>query len=242
MATAARKFSAVPDDSAGPSAEWPVISIPAAAARSLDGFRDWAHSDDFPQRGKVSFIQGEILIDMSPEELETHNKVKTEITSVLHRLCRELNLGTIYSDRTLLTNDAAELSTEPDGTFASWDAFRSGRLKRVPRKDHPDEFIELRGSPDWVLEILSRSSFAKDLKKLRLAYHRAAIPEYWLINALEKRIDFQILTYFPSGYVAAKNRQGWRRSAVFHHDFRLRRQRDELDDRQYVLEFKPANS
>jgi len=238
-ATVARKTSAILD-SAGPSAEWPVISIPAAAARSLDGFRDWAHSDDFPQRGKVSFIQGEILIDMSPEELETHNKVKTEITSVLHRLCRELNLGTFYSDRTLLTNDKADLSTEPDGTFASWDAFRSGRLKRAPRKDHPDEFIELRGSPDWVLEIVSRSSATKDTKRLRQAYHRAGIAAYWLINALEKQIDFQILTYRASGYVAAASRQGWRRSAVFACDFRLRRRRDELGDWQYVLESKPV--
>ena len=241
MATVARKTSP-PSISANSSAEWPAISIPAAAARSLDGFRDWAHSDDFPQRGRVSFIQGEILIDMSPEELETHNKVKTEITSVLHRLCRELNLGTFYSDRTLLTNDAADLSTEPDGTFASWDAFRSGRLRRMPRKDHPDEFFELRGSPDWVLEIISRSSFAKDLKKLRLAYHRAGIAEYWLINALEKQVDFQILTYRASGYVAAASRRGWRRSAIFAHDFRLRRIRDELGDRHYVLEFKPATS
>lgn len=239
MATAARKTPPLAV-SAGSAADWPAITIPAAAARSLDGFRDWAHSDDFPQRGRLSFIQGEILIDISPEELETHNKVKTEITSVLHRLCRELNLGTFYSDRTLLTNDEAELSTEPDGTFASWDAFRSGRLKRQPRKDHPDQFIELRGSPDWVLEIISRSSVAKDTKRLHQAYHRAGIAEYWLINALEKRIDFQILTYFPSGYFAARNRQGWRRSDVFRQDFRLRRRRDELGDWQYVLEFRPA--
>lgn len=241
MATVARK-TPPHSISASSSAEWPAITIPAAAARSLEGFRDWAHSDDFPQRGKVSFIQGEILIDMSPEELETHNKVKTEFTSVLHRLCRELNLGTFYSDRTLLTNDKADLSTEPDGTFASWDAFRSGRLKRQPRKDHPDQFIELRGSPDWVLEIISRSSVGKDAKRLRQAYHRAGIAEYWLINALEKQIDFQILTHRASGYVAATSRQGWRRSAVFRHDFRLRRRRDELGDWQYVLGFKPATS
>ncbi|HUY91434.1 MAG TPA: Uma2 family endonuclease [Pirellulales bacterium] len=237
MATAARKTSA---PSADPWTEWPAICIPAAAARSLDGFRDWVHSDDFPQRGRVSFINGEILIDMSPDELETHNKVKTEITSVLHRLSRELNLGTFYSDRTLLTNDDADLSTEPDGLFASWDAFRSGRLKRAPRKDHPDQYIELRGSPDCVIEIISRSSVAKDAKRLRDSYHQAGVAEYWLINALEKQIDFQVLTYRASGYAAAKSRQGWRRSQVFRHDFRLRRQRDELGDWQYLLDFKPV--
>ena len=238
-ATAARKTSAS-SASASAATEWPAICIPAAAARSLDGFRAWAHSDDFPQRGRVSFINGEILIDMSPEELEKHSKVKSEIGSVLHRLCRELNLGTYYPDGTLLTNDDAELSTEPDGLFASWEAFRSGRLTRAPRKDHPDEFVELRGSPDWVMEIISRSSVAKDTARLRESYHRARIAEYWLINALEKQIDFQILTYRASGYAAAKSRQGWRRSPVFGHDFRLRRQRDELGDWQYELDYKPA--
>jgi hypothetical protein len=42
-------------------------------AHTLAGFRAWAKSDDFPERGHISFIDQEIIIDMSPEELETHN-------------------------------------------------------------------------------------------------------------------------------------------------------------------------
>lgn len=48
------------------------VRIPETAW-TLDGFRQWAVSDDFPQRGCISFIGGEIIVDMSPEELSTHN-------------------------------------------------------------------------------------------------------------------------------------------------------------------------
>ena len=44
------------------------VRIPAGAL-DLPGFRRWVHSDEFPERGKVSFINGEIVVDMSPEEL-----------------------------------------------------------------------------------------------------------------------------------------------------------------------------
>lgn len=40
-----------------------------------------------------------------------------------------MDLGTFYSGRTLLTNKAAKLSTEPDGMFATWDTLLSGRLR-----------------------------------------------------------------------------------------------------------------
>ena len=56
-----------------PTLDDPAIRIPARAATRA-GFRAWALSDEFPERGRFSFINGELFIDMSPEELETHNK------------------------------------------------------------------------------------------------------------------------------------------------------------------------
>jgi Uma2 family endonuclease len=37
--------------------------------------------------------------------------------------------------------------------------------------------MELEGTPDWVLEVVSQSSVAKDTKWLRESYHKAGIPE-----------------------------------------------------------------
>src|SRR5438067_1392537 len=37
-----------------------------ADAHTLDGFRRWAVPDDYPETGRVSYIAGEIFVDMSP--------------------------------------------------------------------------------------------------------------------------------------------------------------------------------
>jgi len=73
-----------------PTLDDPAIRIPARAA-TLAGFRAWALSDEFPERGRFSFINGELFIDMSPEELETHNKVKTEVVFAIANLNTELD-------------------------------------------------------------------------------------------------------------------------------------------------------
>jgi Putative restriction endonuclease len=90
----------------------------------------------FP-RLRASFINQEIIIDMSPEELETHNKVKTTVVGAIDFLNRRLDLGELFGDRTLVSNRAAGLSTEPDATFVSWSSFDAARVRLVPRKKRP---------------------------------------------------------------------------------------------------------
>src|SRR6266852_4292998 len=87
----------------------PVL-VPVSA-HTLAGFRAWAKSDRFPERGHISFLPQGILIDMSPEELENHAKVKHEIGWMLSGLNRKMKRGQFYPDRTLVTNVAAKLST-----------------------------------------------------------------------------------------------------------------------------------
>ena len=213
------------------------VQIPTSAA-TLEGFRAWAQSDEFPQRGRISFINQEIVIDMSPEELEKHNKVKKEISRVLETLIRDLDLGTLYPDGAAVTHEGVELSTEPDATFVSWNALETGRVRLLPRAGHPDEFVELEGSPDWVLEVVSRSSLKKDSELLRTQYHAAGIREYWLVNALDEEIDFQILLHASDGYVAATRQDGWHPSTVFGHSFRLTRSPDRLGYWRYTLDVR----
>jgi Uma2 family endonuclease len=212
-----------------------IIRIPASA-NSLDGFREWAVSEGFPRRGRISYVGHDILIDMSPEELETHGKVKFEISRIVGNLVRQRNAGTFYPDRTLLTNRAAELSTEPDGTFVTWESLRERRVRRTPRAGQEGEYIELEGTPDWVLEVVSRSSVKKDTELLRLRYSLAGIPEYWLADARGAQLHFQILVLTADGYVASPSEGGWSRSPLFGSRFRLERSRDPLGDWQYTLQ------
>lgn len=83
------------------------ISIPDSAY-TLDGFRSWAASDGFPDRGQVSFFNGEVFIDMSPEKVESHNKVKAEIDRVIGTFVRAHDMGNYHPDGLWLTNDEAE--------------------------------------------------------------------------------------------------------------------------------------
>jgi Uma2 family endonuclease len=216
-----------------------TIEVPASAA-TLNGFRAWATSDRFPDRGRISFINREIVIDMSPEELETHNKVKTAVVNTVFNLNEVLDLGELYSDGTLLVNTAAGLATEPDGLLVKWRTLKARRVRLVPRKGKPGQFIELHGRPDWVLEIISQGSVGKDARDLRTAYHRARVPEYWLIDARGASLSFHILVWHRGGYEASREQGGWHFSPVFGRQFRLERRRNRAGLWRYKLHVRPA--
>jgi Uma2 family endonuclease len=91
----------------------------------------------------------------------------------------------------------------------------------VPRKKRPGQYMELEGTPDWVLEVVSQPNVAKDTEWLRESYHRAGIPEHWLIEARFDELSFQVLRRRRDRFAAMAARGGWYRSQVFDHSFRL---------------------
>jgi Uma2 family endonuclease len=211
------------------------VSIPTSAF-TLAGFRDWATSDDFPEHVRAAFLGDEVFIDMSNEEPESHISVKDEFIRTIKNLNRELKLGKFYGDGLLVSNEEANVSNNPDASFYSRQALQSGRARLVPKADRPNRYREMEGTPDWVLEVLSDSSVRKDTQQLREAYHRAGIPEYWLVDARGDEIHFQILYRRKSGYAAAPVKDGWQHSRVFGRSFRLVRQQDEFGLLEYTLE------
>jgi Uma2 family endonuclease len=214
------------------------LRIPASAA-TLEGFCDWATSADFPQCLRATYINQEIILDMSPEEIEAHGQVKAEIGRVLCNLNRDYKWGRFLPDGTLIANKKAGLANEPDGMFVLTETLRTKRIRLLPYKKQPGKFKQLLGTPDWVMEIVSDSSVAKDTKWLRKAYHRAGVREFWLIDARGDTIDFQILVWRKNGYVALPASKGWHRSPVFGRSFRLDRERDELGLWDYTLHVRP---
>jgi Uma2 family endonuclease len=214
------------------------ISVPDEA-RTHAGFRAWAKSDACPERARVTFFQGEILIDMSKEEIETHAKLKAEIGSVVHIINRKFDLGQLYPDGVLVSNEEAGLSNNPDLTFVLWETLEAKKVILVPRQGASGQYLELVGTPDLLLELVSRSSVRKDKVLLREAYHRARIPEYWLIDARGEEIDFKLLWWRRSGYVAMTPRDGWVRSRILRHEFKLERDRHRLGLWRYTLHARP---
>lgn len=217
--------------------ERPAIVVPRTAAM-LDGFRAWAISDDFPERGKITFVAGEVIVDMSPESIENHNFLKAEISAVLYRYVREQSLGKFYADGVLLSNESASVSNEPDASFVSYESIRSGQVAFPPLKGDPRAGMEIVGTVDWVLEVVSISSVKKDTVLLRKAYFEAGIPEYWLIDALDDEIDFQVLVRGKGEYMPVVAEDGWFASPTFGKSFKLDRSFDDMEIVQYTLHMK----
>jgi Uma2 family endonuclease len=208
-----------------------------AGSMSLSEFRQWTYSDRFPKTGLIAYIGKEIFIDMSPERLVSHGSVKSEICNVVGNLIRKKKRGKFYVDRTRFVNTIADVSNEPDALFASWESFKNGTVKFVPTAEG-DDYIELEGTVDWILEIVSPSSVVKDTKLLRKNYHEAGVPEYWLVDARGDDVDFQILIRSEDDYKPARSVGNWQVSRVFAKRFRLRRIKDELGGIDFQLDMK----
>jgi Uma2 family endonuclease len=207
------------------------IRIPECVV-DLQSFRRWACSDEFPDRGRFSHLKGELWVALIPEQLFTHNQVKVEFATVVSGLLKHDRRGRFFGDRTLVTNVDAGLSTESDGTFVSFESVRQGRVQLV---EGVEGFVELEGTPDMVLEVVSASSVEKDTVVLRELYWQAGIPEYWLVDARGQRLRFEILRRRRDGYVETRKQDGWLRSVVFGKSFRLSSQLDELGHPEYTL-------
>jgi hypothetical protein len=216
-----------------------AVGVPASAF-TLAGFRAWARSEESPPQARLTFLDGEVIIDMSGEELGVHGLVRTAVCGGVHPLVMEDQMGLLYMGGALITNVAANVSNIPDAVLLTYASLDAGRVRAVPGARGPGQLQEFEGIPDWVLEVVSATSVRKDTVLLREAYHRAGIPEYWLIDARREEIDFQILIYRPGGYEAAPQRGGWQRSPLFRRRFRLVREDARSGFRTYTLQVKGA--
>jgi Uma2 family endonuclease len=201
------------------------IEIPSTIS-SLDEFRRWVHSKEFPERGRIDFIRNRIEIDMSAEELITHGTPKGEIYATLHQRAKRMKLGRTFVDKARVTNMAAELSAEPDIVFVSWESFESGRIQLVPKSAGGEgRYVELEGSPDLIVEIVSDSSATKDMRRLPVACFDAGVRKYWLVDARRaKSLVFRIHQRGKKNFRSVKpDEDGFQFSNVFNAWFRLDR-------------------
>ena len=211
------------------------VSIPDGVV-DLESFREWAHSDEFPDQGRIWWLCGEVWADMSKEQIFTHIAVKTEFTIVLGGLAKATRLGRFFSDGLMLSNFEGDIAGNPDGTFLLTDTLQSDRVRLIEGKE--GGYVELQGTPDMVLEVVSRSSVQKDTVLLRKAYWEASIPEYWLVDARREPLSFDILRHTSRGYAATRKQDGWMKSAVFGKSFRLSQSTNTLGHPEYSLDVR----
>ncbi|MHB8901462.1 MAG: Uma2 family endonuclease [Thermoguttaceae bacterium] len=196
--------------------------------RSLADFRRWALSAEFPEQGRIDYLGGRIEVDMSPEDLHTHGKLKTELVAVLWQRIKEKQLGELYTDRARVSCPEADLSVEPDLVFVAEESLNSHRVRLVPKAGgEADRYAEMEGAPDLVVEIISDASVRKDTRRLPAAYIRAGVREFWLIDARGPELLFQIYTPDSTGYQSvAPDAEGFQRSEILGCGYRLNRGRN----------------
>ena len=202
---------------------------------SQEAFRKWARSNDYPSHGWYSYLAGDLHVDPSMEEAFTHNLVKGEYAIALGGIAKASKRGYYFHDRMLLSNTQAKLSTEPDGMFVKFESIERGKIRLI--EGSAGGTIELEGTPDMVLEVVSATSVEKDTVILPDLYAKAGIAEFWLVDAREHTPQFDILRLTAKGYSKTRKQAGgWLKSTVFGRSFRLQSQTDRLGNPQFTLE------
>jgi Uma2 family endonuclease len=95
--------------------------------------------------------------------------------------------------------------------------------------------VEVEGSPDMVLEVVSASSVQKDTVDLFEGYWQAGIAEYWLVDVRKQPLRFDIYRYTSKGYRRTAKQGGWVHSGVFGKSFRLTQQLGPGRNPEYTL-------
>src|SRR5205823_5267779 len=133
----------------------------------------------FPEVGHVYYLDGVVHVDMSKEQLFSYGQVKLTTSVTISGLVRAGKRGRYWADSAYVTNEHADLSCVPDGVFVSFESLAANRVRYIEGREAG--YVELEGSPNMVLEIVSDRSVFKDTVRLKELYWKAGITEYWLI-------------------------------------------------------------
>ena len=143
-----------------------------------------------PESRRLELIDGEFVEKAAPT-IE-HGFVQTKvITSVASRFNRRPG-GRFPGGWWIVSEVDVQLSDSgfrPD--LCGW---RRERFATLP-KDRP---MTIR--PDWICEIVSPSNASTDRVVKVRAYHRAAVPHYWLVDPAERTLV--VMRWAEAGYLS----------------------------------------
>jgi Uma2 family endonuclease len=192
-----------------------VVTVPAWVT-DHPSFVRWISSDDAPDKGKISYLHGTVCIDKSMEQI-LHNLIKSAVSRAILQWNERHQLGHYYGDGMVYTNEEAEFTTVPDGIFVCQQSMSTGLVMA----DRGWRSTKLSGSPDLLVEVVSRSSVKKDLKELKELYFEAGVREYWMVDS---RVDSpQLVIYVRNDheFVETIAKQGWTNSPVLEAECQL---------------------
>ena len=141
-----------------------------------------------PEGTPIQLINGEFI--MSPSPVRKHQKIIGKLHLQLGALVERKKLGEVYIapfDVHVSRNDVYQ----PDLLFVSNENL------------HYIEEDGVHGSPDLVIEVLSRSTAGFDLLLKKDGYEKFGVNEYWVVDPMDKTVETFINapTGFQSSFV-----------------------------------------
>jgi Uma2 family endonuclease len=144
---------------------------------------DLVTAEDFyrlvPDGQKADLIDGVIFM-ASPDSLRA-NKLTVFVCRLISGFVEARDCG----GEVLSSRFAFELSDlrapEPDVAYVR------------PERLHLLEESRMRGGPDIAVEIVARESRNRDYGEKRQLYQEAGVPEYWIIDPVQQRVEFLVL-------------------------------------------------
>jgi Uma2 family endonuclease len=116
---------------------------------------------------RYEVVDGELLVTPAPRRL--HQRAVMHLAAALHGYVRDLGIGEVLTS-------PADIELDPHGMVQP-DVFIEGLVGGRPARDWNS------GAPLLlVVEVVSPSTARADRTIKRRRYHRAAIPEYWLVD------------------------------------------------------------
>lgn len=159
--------------------------------------------DDFcalvPDGQKADLIDGVIYV-ASPDNTDS-NRLNGWLWSLMNIFAEERDLGRVFGSRVAFRLDD-DRGPEPDVAF-----LRSLYLDKVRRG-----FVAFR--PDVAVEIVSLDSETRDYAQKFVMYESAGVPEYWIIDEIDKTAKFYRLGR-DGEYGEVRLRKGIFRSKAF---------------------------
>jgi len=172
-----------------------IIVAPAPVARSARPPRratlaDWLA---IPEAQRAELIDGRIVYQAmpGPEHGRTQGNIFAALRGPFDRrpgggdrpggwwLSQEVDM------------DIAGLGCRPD--VLGW---RRDRHASIPQ---PDPRALVTATPDWICEVLSRSTAHVDMGTKRLGYHRAGVAHYWVVDPVNGTLA--VLRWTAEGYL-----------------------------------------
>jgi Uma2 family endonuclease len=156
-----------------------------------------------PEGTLAELIDNQIY--MSPAPVPIHQIVLNDINVQLYQFLKETNIGMVYISPLDVYLDETSNAVQPDIIVLLKDNFQ------LLKDGH------IQGTPDMLVEILSKGNKDHDLIRKRAIYQRFGVKEYWIIDPETKRaIGFQ---FTSKGYERIAEDTGVIRSQLLNTSF-----------------------